>query len=419
MGYMNVHNFEYPVRRKIDLADAVSLTVASRADLVNDQAWLSAFSGTRKDHRYYEIVEDTLHPEFVHRYLAVKDRAGVTRAIQPFFVVHLDITEGVSRGIKPLIRLIRRLWPSFMRVRTLMLGCAAGEGHLDATDKASRGMIARFLAVSLVEEARLRNAKLIVFKEFPAMYRESLDCLRHHGYSRVPSMPAVRLRIDYPSFDDYMRRALSGNARTHLRRNLRASERPPAIDLDIIDDISPFIDEAYPLYLQVYEKSNLHFEKLTNEYFCNLGRRMPDKVRYFLWRRSGRLIAFSTCMLEGDTFCAEYLGLDYAVALDLHLYFRVFHDEVSWAIANGYRWYRSGPLQYHPKLQLRFRLEPLDLYVRHTSKIFNAALTWLLPLIEPTRYDPILQKFPNHAELRGDETLPRQSHGHAHAREQR
>jgi hypothetical protein len=39
------------------------------------------------------------------------------------------------------------------------------------------------------------------------------------------------------------------------------------------------------------------------------------------------------------------------------------------------------------------------LYVRHTSVTANAVLKRILPLIEPTRYDPILKKFPNYAEL--------------------
>ena len=44
---------------------------------------------------------------------------------------------------------------------------------------------------------------------------------------------------------------------------------------------------------------------------------MPDKVRFFLWRQSGRVVAFTLCMIEGDAIYAEYIGLDYFVALDL------------------------------------------------------------------------------------------------------
>ena len=106
-------------------------------------------------------------------------------------------------------------------------------------------------------------------------------------------------------------------------------------------------------------------------------------------------------MIEGDALYAEYIGLDYKVALDLHLYHYAVRDMTSWAITNGYKWLRSSGLNYDPKLHLRHLLDPIDLYVRHTSLIANTVLKRILPLIEPTRYDPTLKKFPNYAELWG------------------
>ena len=63
----------------------------------------------------------------------------------------------------------------------------------------------------------------------------------------------------------------------------------------------------------------------------------------------------------------EYLGLDYRVALDLHLYFVTFRDVLSWALAQGLTAYESTPLDYDPKLHLGFDLLPLDLYVAPAS----------------------------------------------------
>jgi Acetyltransferase (GNAT) domain len=162
----------------------------------------------------------------------------------------------------------------------------------------------------------------------------------------------------------------------------------------VTTDITSVIDEIYPLYLNVYERSKLHFEKLTKQYFCRLGNRMPDKVRFFIWRRSGKAVAFCDCMVQGDTMFAEYLGLDYSIALKLHLYHYVFRDLVRWAIANGYKWIQNGALNYDPKLHFRHRLDPIDLYVKHTSVIINAIMRLALVLLEPTRHDPTLKKFP-------------------------
>ena len=106
-------------------------------------------------------------------------------------------------------------------------------------------------------------------------------------------------------------------------------------------------------------------------------------------------------MIEGDAVYAEYIGLDYSVALDLHLYHYAVRDMISWAIARGYKWLRSSGLNYDPKLHLRHELDPIDLYIRHTSAIINAVLERILPWIEPTRYDPTLKKFANYRELWG------------------
>src|SRR5262249_49136631 len=90
-----------------------------------------------------------------------------------------------------------------------------------------------------------------------------------------------------------------------------------------------------------------------------------------------------SCLIEGDELCAEYIGLEYPTALDLHLYFYAFRDVASWAIANGFKWYRSSALNYDPKFHLKHLLDPLDLYVRHTSNIINPILRRLLPCSNP------------------------------------
>jgi hypothetical protein len=212
-------------------------------------------------------------------------------------------------------------------------------------------------------------------------------------------MPNVMLTIDYLSFEEYMKRALSGGTRRKLRLKLRAAEQHAPIAMSIVNDITPMIDEAYPLYLQVYRRSGLHFEKLTKGYFCGLGTRLGDKNLFFIWRQSGKIIAFGSCLLQGETMHAEYLGLDYAVALDLHMYHYTFRDLISWGIAGGYKWFHSSALNYDPKFHLRYRLDPIDLYVRHTSTVCNAILRRILPWIEPTRFDKTLKMFGNYSDL--------------------
>lgn len=377
-----------------------TIDIVTRADLKTCKHWHHAFAHTRKDDRYYEIVEDTIMPSFAYRYFAVRDGAGDVRAVQPFFLLDQDLLEGTSRFLKSGAAMVRRVWPGFLKMRTLMLGCAAGEAHLDRRNNANAD--AALLAREITQHAKALGARLIVLKEFPAGYRRALNAFVDHGFARIPSLPMAELNLDYKNFDDYLRRGVNARMRSDLRRKYRAADAGPPITMSVVRDVSDIIDDIYPLYMQVYERSDQHFEMLTRDYFRALGRRMPDKSRFFVWRSEGRIIAFSLTMVHGDHVCNEYLGLDYDIALERHLYFIAFRDVVSWAIANGYKRCLSTGLSYGPKLHLGFDLYPLDLYVRHTSDHLNGLFKRILPFIEPTRAEPMLQRFRNYEALWAD-----------------
>jgi hypothetical protein len=63
------------------------LAVLSRVEVEQCRRWPSAFASERKDHRYYEIVEDTIQREFDYRYFAIKITDGEVGAIQPLIRV--------------------------------------------------------------------------------------------------------------------------------------------------------------------------------------------------------------------------------------------------------------------------------------------------------------------------------------------
>jgi len=280
-----------------------------------------------------------------------------------------------------------------------MVGCAAGEGHLDNAEAMPFDHQSQLLASAIVTEAIKLRAPLIVLKEFPSRYRKLLRCFVQCGFARAPSMPMTMLDIRYDSFDAYMVKALKSSSRKKLRKNLEATAGVSDIRMSVTDDAASFVDEVYPLYLQVFERSRMRFEKLTKDYFSQIRQRMNDNVRFFAWRRGNLLVAFSLCMVQGDSLYAEYVGFDYAVALDLHLYHYVVRDMINWGISNGYKWFRSSGLNYDPKLHMRHRLDPIDLYVRHTSILANAILKLALPWIVPVRYDATLKLFANYKDL--------------------
>ena len=372
--------------------------VVTLAELQNCGAWRRAFQNKCQDHRYYEIVEETLQNDFEHHYVLLEDSSGNVRAIQPVFFVRQNLVEGVPGKIRSVVDVVRKIFPRFLTMRVLMVGCAAGTGDLGACDQRDEAWVANALRASLPTYARRNKASLVVLKDFPANYRSAVETFALSGYTRIPSMPMTRLPLRYENWDEYFR-TLSKATRKDLRRKFRKAGRAPKIEMEVVTDIAPFVDEIYPLYLAVHERSPLKFETLTKDYFLAVAERMPERARFFIWRQSGKIVAFSFCLLCGEAIYDECIGLDYSVALDLHLYFYTLRDIITWALQQRLKYYYSNPLNYEPKLHLDCELVPLDLYVRHTSALLNPIFSHLIKYLGPTRHEPVLQRFPNANQL--------------------
>jgi predicted N-acyltransferase len=390
------------LRRRIEAECSIAFPsgvahLVRRESLRHCDPWPAALRSLSKDHRFYEIIDETLECGFEHHYLILEDENGVARGVQPMFVVRQNLVEGVPALHAP-VAAMRKRFPRFLTMRVLMVGCAVGDGHLGVCAGGDEEWLVRALAATLREVARHLNASLIVFKDFPARYRDALSSLTAAGYTRVPSMPMTRLALRHRDFEEYLN-TLGRSTRKDLRRKFRRAEKAPPITLQVLTDVSSIAHDLHQLYRQVHERSELKFETLTQGYFRSLGERMPDRTRFFIWRQEGRAVAFTCALVHGDTIYDECLGLDYGVALDLHLYFYTFRDIIRWSLAHGLRWYCSSPLHYQPKLHLGCELMPLDLYVMHTSPVLNPIFRPALKLLEPTRHDPVLQRFRNASEL--------------------
>ena len=227
------------------------------------EVWVAGFEEYPVDHRYYEIVYESLRDQFAHYYLLLKDAAGVTRAVQPFLIVSQDLATGTPPVIRNLLARIRSRFPGFLKLRMLMVGCSAGEGDI-VLEKESRNIswTVDALKNSLTPVACHLKAMLIVFKDFPKNYRSSLDRLGQFGYTRVPSMPATKLDLNFPDFESYLKTRIGYTMRKNLRRKFRKTENRP-IEFEVVTDISPYVDEVFPLYRQTLGRSELKFEELT------------------------------------------------------------------------------------------------------------------------------------------------------------
>src|SRR5205814_2147989 len=151
----------------------------------------------------------TIRQGFEYQYFVLEDHDGNVKAVQPFFLLDQDLLGGAGKLLCGVAGGLRKIFPRFLVLRTLMVGCAAGEGHLDGDQNGKATWVAQCLHAALVQFARRADASLIVMKEFPSAYRPAMACMSNDGYARVPSFPMTRLRLDgYGDFETYMAKAM-------------------------------------------------------------------------------------------------------------------------------------------------------------------------------------------------------------------
>ncbi len=350
-----------------------------------------ALAGHSKDHRYYEISEETLPGQFEHAYLVLRDPIGCRMAVQPVFVAQQDILEGLPAKVQSVLSWPRQFFPRWLRMGMLVAGCSTGNGDLDC----SQPWAVEMLCDALLVYARKRRVAMILLKDFPSTYREQLRPFEGQGYRRVPSMPGCAIDFDFADFEEFRSKRLGRS----LRYKFNKIARQPPVPMEVCTDVTPLAEEIHALYMQTHGRSKMRFECLTPDFFARIGREMPETARYFLWRVNGRLAAFALCLVHDRTIYHLNIGFDYAVSLDLQLYYTTVKDLFEWSLAQGLKRYYTGQLNYDPKLHLRMKLAPLDLYSRHTSALLNPLYKLALGFLQPVRHDPLIRQFPNAGEL--------------------
>jgi hypothetical protein len=371
-----------------------SAKVFAQANDIDLDFWRATFGNGHKDFEYYRLLEETVQAGFSYRYLVLFGLDERALALQPLIIVDQDLATAVNGHFGRAIGFVRRRAPRFLHSRMLVAGCLVGDGKLGVISGADPALASGLLGQALREFAHIEKISIVTLKDFPSHWRQDLAPLQDCGFTRLDGFPSLKLDLDFDSVDDYMQQRLTRVTRKNFKRKLKKTAAAnPKIELEVLGDCSAIIDEIYPLYLNVAQRSEITFEVFTKQYFLEAGRRLPGHVWYFVWRQNGRAIAFSFCTVWGDTIYDNDIGLDYSVAHELNLYHLTFHDILAWAIKNNLGFYETAPFNYEVKLHLRLQPVPLDVYIRHKSPLANLILKLVAPLFAPAKSDVALRKY--------------------------
>lgn len=193
-----------------------------------------------------------------------------------------------------------------------------------------------------------------------------VDAARERGYLIVEGQALAYVTIDFSSIDDYLAR-LSSSRRKNLRRKLRSRGR---LDVETMPTGEAFagdamVDAYYVLFENVYAQSEIHFDKLSREFFA-AALREPGGI-VISYRAGGRLVGWNLCYEHDGKLLDKYVGFAYPAARELDLYFVSWFVNLEYALARGLSHYVAGWTDPAVKASLgaQFHLTRHAVYVRN------------------------------------------------------
>jgi predicted N-acyltransferase len=327
---------------------------------------------------FLRAIERTQTGEARSFHVLIYEEDGRPAACASLSLFPLDLLLLAGAQFKSRVSWLRRLLPSFGQVKMLMCGqpFSAGQRHLAFAPGADRARAVRLLDELLEELAKREGARLIVFKEFGAADRAELNQLEQLHYWRADSPPMYELGKPFDDFDAY-RATLKSDYRANVRRAEKRFEKA-GCKFACLDDPAEIAEvytpEAHALYEAVVEKSELKLEVLSREFFLELARQLPGRLRLTVAYRQERMIGFAWHLTSGDAFHGLFLGIDYSQVAETDLYFNLVYQSFDVAFRAGAKVVHLGQTADRFKSLLGCNGKPLCFYARG----IGASVAWIL-----------------------------------------
>ena len=310
----------------------------------------------------------------------------------PAFATQFDLLTTLDERLRRLLeRLLPRRVRAMLQRPAVFVGTTVSEFALLPADDAD-AFIARVLHehgndcdLIIVKDMPASQA-LICESDFAATRRIARACVER-GFTLISGQALAYVPIDFASRDEFLRR-MSRARRKNIRRKLRSAagiEVERVLSGDKRFDEPEFVARLYQLYENVYEQSDIHFDRLTAAFFSAVLRDSATQGIVFLYRLHNVVIGFNLCFRFRDMLVDKYIGFAYPEAREHNLYAISWFENLDYAAANRLRHYVAGWTDPQVKRELgaQFVMTQHAVYLRNA--FLRGALRALRRLFEPDR----------------------------------
>ena len=170
-----------------------------------------------------------------------------------------------------------------------------------------------------------------------------ISALLEEGFVLMSGQALAYVPVNFRTAEEYLAR-FSRSRRRDMRRKLRSFAE---ISVEAIRTGDDFFDNAniellYQLFVNTYDNSSIHFDKLTISFFRRVFSDGSNDGIVFLYRHREELVAFNLCFIFKDRLIDKYIGFRYPEARKYNLYFLSWFHNLDYCIRNQLKTFIAG-----------------------------------------------------------------------------
>ena len=365
-------------------------------DDISSAEWdrLNAPQGIFCTHRFLRIVEKARVENARFYYVLVySGKKLVGTAVLSRFVVSLDLL--ITRRVQYVCAIIRKIWPTFMRVQILFCGIpiSIGKHTLAFGDEVSPRDILPSIFGCMKEVARQDQLRYMCFKEFPESRLDISQSLCDRGFFKANSIPRILLPVRWSKYGDYLSQLRHGFRRqilASMKKFGSASERPTGTSdsaasprLVIGDGTICPPAVMHSLYMQVINHTVVKLEVLNAAFFDLLFSELRDDIRLLVITKDSEALAVAILCEYDKRLTFMFVGFDYSRRDEYALYLNILNEIVRHGIERRCIVIDLGQTSYWLKQRIGGEAERMFFFLRAENLVVHFVLKTLRKIIFP------------------------------------
>ena len=348
-------------------------------------------------HRFFASIESSGVEAAEYWYiLCFNDNKAVATAVLSAFDVDLDLL--MPQVFRSISRLVRRIYPSFLRIRVLFCGVpiSIGKHTISLADDADLTGVYKVIAAEMEKIASIHQINYLCFKEFSRGGGAGPSSLLSAGYFRANSIPAMNMRLRWKSYDHYVRSMRSSCRRlikTSLRKLgagdtralFRSTGEPgglfPRLVVRPADEL--VAGRMSALYQIIMTRAKTRLELLNEEFFRQAAVFMNNDLVFICLNDDTGIRGMAMLARNGNSLHFMLTGFDYDTRDRYQTYFNLLNGIIAYGIENGFEYLDLGQTSYQIKQRLGADAELMDFCFKARSHLLHRVLAALKPILFP------------------------------------